>query len=1065
MRIMENFTRNLNKSLRKLMLLSLLSLASVCFAFGQNLWPQEQTFSISEPSDVVFSIDWGPFSEITEVVYYYWDEEEQYHELTLTDGDDYEVDDYNLTIYQSYIESMEFGPGDYLDFYATFEGTNDAYFGIRIIQTYYASIFEDSKDFDLSNPDKVFATIAWAYGEEITSVKVGGNELNGSNYYILGNWIFFTQNYLSTVLTSVGNSINVEITFDYDYSDNFVINAIQTGVNNPTLSPEEFEFSESEMPEYIETIITWNAASSIESMFVTFPDHDVMQEFPYDDYTVTPINASTATLRVYLGGEKSSNTKEIHYFYVSIKINFNVGSAKYIYMGIYDEFYYVDIYSTPWNGGWFTGGGDYDINEEVYLEAFPNDGYTFIKWIVDGETDVTDNPYIFNMPAHDLEIEALFMSDYPEVLYSNPVQWQYEVDVNSFIYLTFNKNIIEGTSNNGFDDITFYEESEPWTINNIYILNNNILVIEPVVPLSINTQYYLNIPPESIEDAANPGTHMSGPYGLGFSTGWGNFQHGDISPEENIYSIMEPGDVVFDIFWGDETSLDNLYFYYWDQFDDYHEVELNSPGNYLIDDDQLIIKNSFISSLSPELGDEFNFYAIFESGWNSYFSIYVIQTTVPYIVPDEIAYDLSNPHDAFSVIVFNNAESVTSVSRNSTNLIEDTDYRVDGNWLFIHNSYLSPILQNVSDEITLNVTFDTEDVSDLNITTIQSGITDATIDPQFYTFSNNEEIEYLDITITWNDASSVESLTVWEVGENEIYYWDHTDYVVTPINAETALLRIFVGAKKKSLQEKYTDQFNVMIEIEFNVGASAFYYLTVIDEYYFVYTEVIPENSGYVWADFEYSVGEDVELYAEANWGYNFLCWKIDGIVVSTENPYEFVMPANDVHITAQFVPQGAELYTVTLISDPVGAATLSGAGQYTIGQTVNINVNDSPGFEFINWTNEASAEVSATPSYSFTMLAENVTLTAHFNDISNIISNNTKEVDIFPNPFSEVLFISNYESLTKITITTVTGQIVAEYNTVNDGQINTSDLSKGFYMLILEKQDGEKVIRKIVKQ
>lgn len=111
------------------------------------------------------------------------------------------------------------------------------------------------------------------------------------------------------------------------------------------------------------------------------------------------------------------------------------------------------------------------------------------------------------------------------------------------------------------------------------------------------------------------------------------------------------------------------------------------------------------------------------------------------------------------------------------------------------------------------------------------------------------------------------------------------------------------------------------------------------------------------------------------------------------------------------------------------------------------------------------SEVVSTNPEYSFVMMGEDVTYTANFNDVSDINSNETDEIEIYPNPFSDILNISNFESVSKITITTVTGQIVAEYENMVDGQINTTDLSNGFYMIILEKADGDKIIRKIIKQ
>jgi len=287
---MKNYLSNIRKKSGNFFLFLAFSFGTILSINAQDIWPQEQLFSIAEPDDVVYDINWASFSEITEVTFYYWDEFEQYNEIQLIENTDYIVTIPNLTILQSFIESLSPEPGNYLGFFATFDESQDRYFGIQIIPTYFASIFEEGKDYDLSNPDKVFCTIDWAQAEEITSVKVGENELNETQYYISGDWLFLTESYLSSVLLSVGNSLTVEVTFDDDYSDDFVITAVQSGVNGPTLNPEEFNVNMNEMGEYVETTITWNDASAVSSMSVTFADAGFPVEYPYEDYTVTPIN-------------------------------------------------------------------------------------------------------------------------------------------------------------------------------------------------------------------------------------------------------------------------------------------------------------------------------------------------------------------------------------------------------------------------------------------------------------------------------------------------------------------------------------------------------------------------------------------------------------------------------------------------------------------------------------------------------------------------------------------------------------------------------------------------------
>lgn len=559
---------------------------------------------------------------------------------------------------------------------------------------------------------------------------------------------------------------------------------------------------------------------------------------------------------------------------------------------------------------------------------------------------------------------------------------------------------------------------------------------------------------------------MSNPFGMGFTTGWGDYVQGQINPEENVYSLMSPANVDFDIIWGDDTSISNVYFYYWDEFDNYQEAELNTPADYMIDGDVLTVTNTFISSLTPNANDDLHFFAKFDNGWQVHFRIAVVQTNIPYVSPNAVSYDLSNPDDVFTNIIFNAAESISSVSSSTANLIQGTDYEVVGSWLFIRNSYLSTHLLNVDDEISLNITFNTADVSTLTITTIQSGVTNASIDPESGTYSDVTMPDYIDVTITWNDASEVVSLTIWEEEGGMLISYDFPDYTVTPINAETANLRMIVGSKGVKMDDaKAADEYNVSVEIEFNVGASAFYYITVIDEFYFVHTDVYPANSGYISGAWEYYVNEEVNLEATANFGFEFLCWKIDGEVVSTDNPYIFNMPANDIYITAHFVPQGATLYDVILVSNPVGAAVLSGAGQYMLGETVTINLTENTGYEFINWTDATSAVVASTPEYSFIMADQNITLTANFNDNSNIDEDAVDMFEIFPNPFSDILYISNYQSAIKVSFTTITGQLITEFNNLENGQINTADLPKGFYLLIVDNKDGGRLVKKILKQ
>jgi hypothetical protein len=99
----EKFLLSVNK-LRKILFITVFAIGFVGVSNAQYLYPSYQTYSIMEPSDMVFNIDWGMDNEISAVFYYYYDEFDQYHELLLTSYTDYEVNGYELIMYQSYFE-------------------------------------------------------------------------------------------------------------------------------------------------------------------------------------------------------------------------------------------------------------------------------------------------------------------------------------------------------------------------------------------------------------------------------------------------------------------------------------------------------------------------------------------------------------------------------------------------------------------------------------------------------------------------------------------------------------------------------------------------------------------------------------------------------------------------------------------------------------------------------------------------------------------------------------------------------------------------------------------------
>ncbi len=378
------------------------------------------------------------------------------------------------------------------------------------------------------------------------------------------------------------------------------------------------------------------------------------------------------------------------------------------------------------------------------------------------------------------------------------------------------------------------------------------------------------------------------------------FVYPEIQPEEQFFSILDPADVDFEVVWGSESEITGIDYSYWTEEDEQVIVPLVEGVDYTLVDNTLTISQSFIEDNNQGVGDYMQFVARFGMGSEVYFYVVVVYSTSPMLMPSEVAYDLTNPGDVFTNILYAQAEAITSVSVGGTELLEGEDYHIDGTFLFVHNSYLSSPLTEVDDVVVIDVEFDTEDVATLTITAIESGVVNATIDPTSVTYYVMPE--YQDITITWNDATAVTGLNVklnFGFGFEE-FEWPFYD--VTDNGDGTANLRIFFDEVEMKTSKETTHITNALVTISFDAGAPSYLFMTIVETYYDVIVNINPQEAGWVWGAHDYQEGETVELGVGTNPGYRFVNWTDEqGVVLSTDPEYTFVMPAQDVVLNANF--------------------------------------------------------------------------------------------------------------------------------------------------------------------
>lgn len=204
-----------------------------------------------------------------------------------------------------------------------------------------------------------------------------------------------------------------------------------------------------------------------------------------------------------------------------------------------------------------------------------------------------------------------------------------------------------------------------------------------------------------------------------------------------------------------------------------------------------------------------------------------------------------------------------------------------------------------------------------------------------------------------------------------------------------------------------------------------------IDYYIFTLTLIPePEYGGELTGEGDYEVGAPITLQASPAEDYKFISWKKEGTLLSSDNPFDYTMPAENVTIHGHFVLETTDTYEVTIdINNPDwGYAT--GAGTYLEGDQVIVEAFHNPGYVFDNWTDDNSLNVTDNP-YEFTMGVEDVHLTANFREAIN--------ATIFPYNFE----YEDFEDVPEEIFTTITwndaNEVTRVYILIEEMEMNLS--------------------------
>ncbi|MBR4497397.1 MAG: C10 family peptidase [Bacteroidales bacterium] len=136
--------------------------------------------------------------------------------------------------------------------------------------------------------------------------------------------------------------------------------------------------------------------------------------------------------------------------------------------------------------------------------------------------------------------------------------------------------------------------------------------------------------------------------------------------------------------------------------------------------------------------------------------------------------------------------------------------------------------------------------------------------------------------------------------------------------------------------------------------------------------ETSATEGGTVTSGGTYEEGEYVTLVATPDNDCRFINWTVNGEIVSTKASYRFIASAN-----ATYVAHFVHYCEISATANNTVYGTVSGGGEYNLGETVTLVATPKSGCDFVNWTLDGTV-LSTEASYTFTATA-NAALTANF--------------------------------------------------------------------------------------
>ncbi len=240
----------------------------------------------------------------------------------------------------------------------------------------------------------------------------------------------------------------------------------------------------------------------------------------------------------------------------------------------------------------------------------------------------------------------------------------------------------------------------------------------------------------------------------------------------------------------------------------------------------------------------------------------------------------------------------------------------------------------------------------------------------------------------------------------------------------------------------------------------------------FVASSMIEDNDGFFW------ITSDIGLLK-----YNGTVWEVLGVAdgYSTDSPDAIFLDSNNNIWTASFTTgTGIDKYDGTTIttysySDGIPNIDVRYSGCFAEDLEGNIFIGTNSGiavFDGINWTNIGVTEGLPNPSIRAVLMNDDGSYwVSTFNGLSffdptlGIVENKKNDLEIFPIPVTEKLYLSKNDNIIRIEMYDSSGRRVYQLKKDNILYADVSSLESGVYIIEITDINNTKTTKRIVKR